>query len=114
RDTVCGFFFSSRRRHTRCLSDWSSDVCSSDLADRRARRPKPAKLAVNDSLRQYVQDRLAGAVTKRDGTYLSGPTVRWIGRQHGRSEERRVGKECMSGWAARQGEGMRDVVVHAT
>src|SRR5205814_3771793 len=25
-------FFSSRRRHTRCLSDWSSDVCSSDLA----------------------------------------------------------------------------------
>src|SRR5205814_3353482 len=25
-------FFSSRRRHTRCLSDWSSDVCSSDLS----------------------------------------------------------------------------------
>src|SRR5437899_10263686 len=25
------FFFTSRRRHTRCLSDWSSDVCSSDL-----------------------------------------------------------------------------------
>src|SRR5258705_6768937 len=25
------FFFSSRKRHTRCLSDWSSDVCSSDL-----------------------------------------------------------------------------------
>src|SRR5438045_4689820 len=44
------FFFSSRRRHTRCLSDWSSDVCSSDLQsqtdhvqgeqqDRRRRRP---------------------------------------------------------------------------
>src|SRR5262245_65339713 len=29
------FFFSSRRRHTRCLSDWSSDMCSSDLFDRR-------------------------------------------------------------------------------
>src|SRR5437899_10702762 len=28
------FFFSSRRRHTRCLSDWSSDVCSSDLHQR--------------------------------------------------------------------------------
>src|SRR5262245_2369813 len=28
------FFFSSRRRHTRCLSDWSSDVCSSDLLRR--------------------------------------------------------------------------------
>src|SRR5437588_7167955 len=27
------FFFSSRRRHTRSLCDWSSDVCSSDLTD---------------------------------------------------------------------------------
>src|SRR5690349_23940328 len=27
----CFFFFSSRRRHTRSLRDWSSDVCSSDL-----------------------------------------------------------------------------------
>src|SRR5437899_11242461 len=31
------FFFSSRRRHTRCLSDWSSDVCSSDLNEEGAR-----------------------------------------------------------------------------
>src|SRR2546422_10558260 len=30
---VCFFFFSSRRRHTRCSRDWSSDVCSSDLGD---------------------------------------------------------------------------------
>src|SRR5262249_1347418 len=29
---VCVFFFSSRRRHTRLVSDWSSDVCSSDLS----------------------------------------------------------------------------------
>src|SRR5256884_5217215 len=28
---VSSFFFSSRRRHTRCSRDWSSDVCSSDL-----------------------------------------------------------------------------------
>src|SRR2546429_6765309 len=28
---ICLFFFSSRRRHTRCSRDWSSDVCSSDL-----------------------------------------------------------------------------------
>src|ERR1039458_3924417 len=28
---LCQFVFSNRRRHTRCLSDWSSDVCSSDL-----------------------------------------------------------------------------------
>src|SRR5262245_62310992 len=32
------FFFSSRRRHTRCLSDWSSDVCSSDLSAHAAAR----------------------------------------------------------------------------
>src|SRR5205814_2526456 len=30
-----GVFVSSRRRHTRCLSDWSSDVCSSDLQRRK-------------------------------------------------------------------------------
>src|SRR5215469_8395247 len=33
-----GFFFSSRRRHTRSLRDWSSDVCSSDWVNRRHRR----------------------------------------------------------------------------
>src|SRR5437899_7940341 len=32
------FFFSSRRRHTSCLSDWSSDVCSSDLSSIRSAR----------------------------------------------------------------------------
>src|SRR6476661_4394150 len=32
------FFFSSRRRHTRFKCDWSSDVCSSDLVDRKAHR----------------------------------------------------------------------------
>src|SRR5919199_2180971 len=58
-------------------------------ADRRARRPKQAKLAANVALRQYVQDRLAGAVTKVDGTRLSGPDVRWIGRRHGRRQDRR-------------------------
>src|SRR6266498_5377236 len=34
----CFFFFSSRRRHTRCGRDWSSDVCSSDLAEISAQR----------------------------------------------------------------------------
>src|SRR5256885_3875032 len=34
------FFFSSRRRHTRLQGDWSSDVCSSDLPDRRFRRQR--------------------------------------------------------------------------
>src|SRR5260221_5964327 len=32
---TCAFFFSSRRRHTRSLCDWSSDVCSSDLDNER-------------------------------------------------------------------------------
>src|SRR5258706_8196648 len=32
---TCAFFFSSRRRHTRLVSDWSSDVCSSDPSSRR-------------------------------------------------------------------------------
>ena len=36
-------------------------------ADRRAQRPKPAKLAVNPQLRRYVQDRLAGTVQRPDG-----------------------------------------------
>jgi IS30 family transposase len=58
-------------------------------ADRRARRPKVTKLAVNDALRHYVQERLAGAVTKVDGLPLAGPAVRWIGRRHGRRQDRR-------------------------
>src|SRR3989442_9498311 len=42
--TLCSvsfFFFSSRRRHTRCGRDWSSDVCSSDL---RRRSPSSAEI----------------------------------------------------------------------
>src|SRR5437588_2157004 len=39
------FFFSSRRRHTRSLCDWSSDVCSSDLADAGSeQRPVPGSM----------------------------------------------------------------------
>jgi DNA-binding CsgD family transcriptional regulator len=45
-------------------------------ADRRAKRPKVAKLAGNDTLRAYVQDRLAGRVTAPDGTAVPGPEVR--------------------------------------
>src|SRR2546422_11122302 len=36
------FFFSSRRRHTRCSRDWSSDVCSSDLTDGIVRGDRPS------------------------------------------------------------------------
>jgi IS30 family transposase len=58
-------------------------------ADRRARRPKTAKLAANDTLRNYVQDRLAGVITTADGAAVLGPEVRWIGRRHGRRKDRR-------------------------
>jgi IS30 family transposase len=64
-------------------------------ADRRGRRPKRAKLATNPALREYVQDRLAGAVRQPDGPALAGPQVVWIGRRHGRRKDRRWGK-CWS------------------
>src|SRR5215204_7336917 len=41
------FFFSSRRRHTRSLCDWSSDVCSSDLPDGRT-------IAISDFFRKLL------------------------------------------------------------
>jgi IS30 family transposase len=61
-------------------------------AERRASRPKVAKLAVNDRLRDYVQDRLAGQISRPDGTPVPGPEVRFIGRRHGRRADRRWAK----------------------
>src|SRR6266542_2517571 len=58
---ICFFFFSSRRRHTRCYRDWSSDVCSSDLQARAA------------------GDR--GARTGRAGQRPGHPGVLLLGRQ---------------------------------
>src|SRR2546422_2828621 len=53
------FFFSSRRRHTRCSRDWSSDVCSSDLF-----RNWGAAVALTD----YPPDRL---LVETDAPYLA-------------------------------------------
>ena len=61
-------------------------------ADRRAKRPKVAKLAGNDSLREYVQDRLAGVIARPDGVPVPGPDVAFIGRRHGRRADRRWAK----------------------
>jgi IS30 family transposase len=61
-------------------------------AERRASRPKVAKLAANDRLRIYVQDRLAGMIARPDGELVPGPEVRFIGRRHGRRADRRWAK----------------------
>jgi IS30 family transposase len=61
-------------------------------ADRRARRPKVAKLVANEALRVYVQERLAGVTANARGAPVAGPPVRWIGRRHGRRQDRRWAK----------------------
>ena len=58
-------------------------------ADRAARRPKPAKLAINTTLRRYVQERLAGVVVAPSGAAVRRPVVPWTGRRHGRRQHRR-------------------------
>ena len=58
-------------------------------AERRASRPKVARLAANKALRDYVQDRLAGVITTPAGELVPGPEVRFIGRRHGRRADRR-------------------------
>src|SRR5947199_8339454 len=73
------FFFSSRRRHTRCLSDWSSDVCSSDL-DTRYRL-----------IRFQLRLPGLGGLESGDNAYRAKSRV-MIRCAVARSEERRVGK----------------------
>jgi IS30 family transposase len=60
-------------------------------AERSARRPKLAKLAINAALRAYVQDRLAGQLVAQDGAAVRGPIVPWKGRRHGPRQKRRWG-----------------------
>jgi len=58
-------------------------------AELQARRPKTAKLASQEKLRAYVQDRLAGTIAQSDGKPVPGPKVRFIGRRHGPRADRR-------------------------
>src|SRR5260221_184580 len=96
------FFFSSRRRHTISLCDWSSDVCSSDLGDgpseeraseRRTPDPGPhpnSRCARAGDPGPHPNSRCARA----------GDPGRAISpHEQTRSEERRVGKECRSRWS---------------
>src|SRR5207237_5064285 len=87
------FFFSSRRRHTRFKCDWSSDVCSSDLAS--------SEYYVDDA--EFIVKMPQGL--KHVGVLLEPFTVVEKGIhqayeiQRRRSEERRVGKECRYRWS---------------
>src|SRR5687768_17698736 len=86
------FFFSSRRRHTRCSRDWSSDVCSSDL-------DAGLEVAVHGvdevvAVELGVEPQRAAAQQARQ--QLVPPRADAEGL---RSEERRVGKECRSRWS---------------
>src|SRR5439155_15316908 len=86
------FFFSSRRRHTRWPRDWSSDVCSSDLAERESphtlRRLYPARPVGMPYVSFYP-------MSKRRDQGQNWYTLPLQERSKlMRSEERRVGKEC--------------------
>src|SRR5205814_7892785 len=98
------FFFSSRRRHTRCLSDWSSDVCSSDLLKPQLRGvwQVPGQDGAYHEILYWVDKNNPqgptpiNPATDSQYQYWDIPVRRWA-----RSEERRVGKEWRGGrWAA--------------
>src|SRR3546814_4251952 len=74
------FFFKQKTAYEMRISDWSSDVCSSDLWRLRIAGQGPLLTALRD---QYVALGIAGR-------------VEFVGFVADRSEERRVGKECVS------------------
>src|SRR5690349_23649771 len=78
-------FFSGRRRHTRSLRDWSSDVCSSDLKPLARRTYIGACADESGALTLGLQK--GGYCDPTTSTDAGGP------RASQRSEERRVGKE---------------------
>src|SRR5207245_6243421 len=94
--------FSSRRRHTRCYRDWSSDVCSSDLGDRGllvdGDRPALRVVdAMDDVVLAIAAELVLDAERFRAGDLECGGRGGLIVHVHqhfARSEERRVGKEC--------------------
>src|SRR5262245_36208164 len=100
-------------RHTRCLSDWSSDVCSSDLiAGTRAHGfvQHWKNLVPHAPLWLYpllIPLELIGmlvrpfALTMRLAANMTGGHIAILAiLSFVRSEERRVGKECRDGWTA--------------
>src|SRR6266550_8284138 len=66
---VLFFFFSSRRRHTRCSRDWSSDVCSSDLVP-------PPKLEGEEELLLTGSEAIAHALRLADVDIVAAYPIR--------------------------------------
>src|SRR5207245_4198585 len=98
------FFFSSRRRHTRCYRDWSSDVCSSDLLISFVIWVLivPALVAlflIFTFIAAFLPDLYFAATSF--ALAFAVVTMVWGPFWFGRSEERRVGKACGCGLARR-------------
>src|SRR5438874_8577526 len=101
------FFFSSRRRHTRSLRDWSSDVCSFDL-DRQQLAAQPTngfQRWPSNRSREPGLCRIQFGVPMAFGCFGSrremgrGALGANVSGKGVRSEERRVGKEGRGRWA---------------
>src|SRR5437762_9488139 len=93
------FFFSSRRRHTRYIGDWSSDVCSSDLLTGKSSYclGPPYSSVFQNSTLGCEGDKPIGSRPGAQGA-VAQRGEDW--RREERSEERRVGKEGRwGGWA---------------
>src|SRR3712207_7324819 len=90
------FFFSSRRRHTRYWRDWSSDVCSSDLAPRLSSSCSKVRAPIMGAVTPSRRRSQFSEIWAYDLPVSSeiSPTISRV-----RSEERRVGKECRSRWS---------------
>src|SRR5262249_60015077 len=101
------FLFSSRRRHMRLVSDWSSDVCSSDLAlgTAPATDQSIATQTMTFIAKWVYEDGFhmpnTTPVTTLDGVRPKGEkaVVEFDPNRIVRSEERRVGKDAGSGGA---------------
>src|SRR5438270_6260192 len=96
------FFFSSRRRHTRFDCDWSSDVCSSDLYKPEEPQVRMPMLPFDERVQsfQVIENGYDKAGAEKEAARCLQCVCPDVGRC--RSEERRVGKECRSGWWAAQ------------
>src|SRR3546814_10576451 len=91
---VAVFVFKQKTAYEMRISDWSSDVCSSDLVC--IGRPGRGSIAIGFSCgkrRLRMLDWVVVAIVGRDGRLLCRSKGLLGGR---RSEERRVGKECVS------------------